>query len=105
MSALMIAQSKSSPAEFQVFYMEMRRYVIKGSARKWHYGQRLHCAAQTGRPHAAPTSIAEALKKPDRWRSASVPTAASRAARRSRDGGCRTLIYDLLRQEMYGTKG
>jgi hypothetical protein len=23
----------------------------------------------------------------------------------SRDGGCRTLIYDLLRQEMYGTKG
>jgi hypothetical protein len=42
----------------------MRRYVIKGSARKWHYGQRLHCAAQTGRTHAAPTSIAEALKKP-----------------------------------------
>jgi hypothetical protein len=59
-----IAQNKSNPAEFQVFYMEMRRYVIKGSARKWHYGQRLHCAAQTGRAHAAPTSIAEALKKP-----------------------------------------
>ena len=95
--------------------MEMRRYVIKRSARKWHYGQRLHCAAQTGRPHAAPTSIAEALKNP-------LPMEAqgrfdrslaqgfgpdrgieSRAAEPRR--GCRTLVYDLLRHEMYGTKG
>jgi hypothetical protein len=23
----------------------------------------------------------------------------------SRDGGCRTLVYEMLRREMYGTKG